>query len=284
MIGFNMSSRDLSKTFTVMNNGNIIYKDYILVTDDDNDNDNIDYYVILNYTTTEKYISYKSIVIQMEPWVYDDTRPWGVKSWGTWAIPNPKEFLHVRRHVDYLNPAQWFFPVPKSISLTNRKNKMIAFLSHKKNDIGHINRISFIQYIESINLDIIDVYGYKNYHDLKSYKGTAPSTEIIQEYKYMLSAENNREYNYATEKIWESFIAITLCFYDGCPNLKDYVPEQSFIPVSLDNQNSLYTILQAINNNAWERSIPYLEQAKSLTIEKYNALNVIHETINNKIL
>jgi len=274
-----MSSIDLTKTFTVMNNGNIIYKDYIFVFDDEEP----DFYVILNYTTHEKYDPSRAMVIQMEPWVYDQSRPWGVKTWGSWSIPSSKDFLHVRRHVDYLNPAQWFFHAPTIVS-TIRKPKLISFLSHKANDIGHINRINFIKYIENTNIDIIDVYGYENYHNLKSYKGKAPSTSIIEQYEYMLSAENNREYNYATEKIWEAFITLTLCFYDGCPNLANYVPKQSYIPVLLDNpEESLYTILKALYTNERQRSLPALVKARKLTIEKYNALNIIYETINNLI-
>jgi len=271
-----MSSRNLIKTFIVMNEGNIIYKNYMFVEDDTN----IDFYVILNYPTTEVYLANKSIVLQMEPWVYDDTKPWGVKTWEEWAIPDCHKFLHVRRHIRYLNPAQWFFHAPKTMNIA-KKDRIIAFLSNKTNDSGHVNRIEFIRYIEKNNLDIIDIYGRQNYHNLTSYKGTAPSSDIITDYKYLLSAENNNEYNYATEKIWEAFISYTLCFYDGCPNLTNYVPKESYIPINLAEQsNTLKTIINMMKNNEWEKRLPFIETARKLTIEKYNALEVIHEVIN----
>lgn len=252
------------------------YKSFIFTSQ----NIDIDYYVIIGYSSTEYYDPKKSIVLQMEPWVYDNSKEWGVKCWGKWSNPSKQEFMHVHRHVDYLNPAQWFLQTPKTINLI-RKNKVIAIISSKYIDTGHINRIDFIRYVESLGHDIIDVYGYQNYHNLKSYKGTIPNKIIIQDYKYMLSAENNNEYNYATEKIWEAFITGTLCFYDGCPNLSDYVSSMSYVPVSLCNySDTLQIILHAMNNDLWSQKLSYILEARKLTIEKYNIFEIVSGIIN----
>ena len=60
-----------------------------------NDPTKIDYYVIIN-STNEYYNLSKTIVFQMEPWVIDPSKNWGVKTWGQWAEPDPTTFLAVR--------------------------------------------------------------------------------------------------------------------------------------------------------------------------------------------
>jgi hypothetical protein len=68
--------------------------------------DEADYYAIVNLPNTEEfYDPKKSMIFQMEPWVYDDSKSWGVKTWGAWANPDPSKFLHVNSHRMFLNPS-----------------------------------------------------------------------------------------------------------------------------------------------------------------------------------
>lgn len=274
LIGAGCSSKHLYDEFIIMNNKNPIYKDIELTYEF------AQFYVILNYVCDDEfYTPSNTIILHMEPWVYDKTKHWGVKTWPYWSNPKDDKYIQVRRHLYYLNPAQWTFEIPKQIKL-NRYNKVIAILSSKTNDIGHINRINFIHYVEKLGLDIIDVYGYKNYHNFKNYKGTIQDKLLIQDYKYILSVENNREYNYATEKIWEAFIAGTLCFYDGCPNLSEYINSKSFITVDCSKYDTtLSTILYAIQNDLWYQNLKYIQDAKDITINKYNIFEIINNIV-----
>jgi hypothetical protein len=274
LIGAGCSSKELYDDFIVMTGGDPIYKDIELT------HSFAQFYVILNYVCDrEFYAPANTIVIHMEPWVYDNTKDWGVKTWPHWSNPDKKKFLQVRRHLDYLNPAQWTFEIPKQINKI-RHDKVIAIISGKVNDVGHINRIEFIHSVERLGLDIIDVYGYKNYHKFKNYKGTIDNKLIIQDYKYLLSVENNREYNYVTEKIWEGFIAGTMCFYDGCPNLSDYVDTRSYIPIDCSKYDeSLSTVLRAIQGDAWSQNLEYILDAREKTINKYSIFEIINNVV-----
>ena len=56
----------------------------------------IDYYVIINSPPADvHYVPEKTIVFQMEPWVEDPSKNWGVKTWGEWATPDPQKFFKV---------------------------------------------------------------------------------------------------------------------------------------------------------------------------------------------
>ena len=274
----NCSKNIIREHFNYMNpNHSYTYKSFTLTL-----NDKADYYVIIGYTN-EYFEEKKTIIFQMEPWVYDSNKLWGIKTWGKWTYPDINKFLHVRKHKEYLNPAQWFFKIPKHINMTDRKDKIIAILSCKRNDIGHINRINLIKYFEELELDVFDVYGYENYHNLKSYKGTINDKSIIQNYKYMLSSENNNEYNYATEKIWEPIVLHTLCFYDGCPNLSDYIDKRAYVPINAFKKDlSVKVIMGCINYNAWEKQVKYIIHEKEKITNHYNALEIIHNFISLK--
>ena len=110
---------------------------------------NIDYYVIINKPQDDKvyYDPSKTIVFQMEPWVEDNSKNWGVKTWGKWANPDPTQFLHVHNHQNYLNNVQWQIKIPQTFPKT-RKNQVLSILSEKNFDTGHQKRIQFIQYLE----------------------------------------------------------------------------------------------------------------------------------------
>jgi GR25 family glycosyltransferase involved in LPS biosynthesis len=257
------SSKELCKEWSIMLNNSYIY-DNIEITYED---DNVDYYIIINkpFNETDIYIPSKTLIFQMEPWVYDKNKNWGVKTWGEWSTPDENRFLYVSNHKKHLNTVQWQIKIPNIISnkkneLLNtkfkRKNKIISILSYKNWDIGHQKRIDFIKFVDkSNNSKNIEVYGKKNYHNFKNYIGKLKDDKkehhLIQ-YKYCLSVENNSEYNYATEKLWEPILCECLCFYWGCPNIEDYIDSRAYVKLDLNNfSESLNIINKAIEEDWW---------------------------------
>jgi GR25 family glycosyltransferase involved in LPS biosynthesis/glycosyltransferase involved in cell wall biosynthesis len=228
--------------------------------------DNVDYYVIINTPyENEYYEPSKTLVFQMEPWVYNNDNNWGVKCWGEWAIPDESKFLYVGTHKKALNNVQWQINVPKQIP-SLRQNKAIAVISGKLWDIGHNKRVNFIRYMEKENQNKIDIYGHKNHHSFKNYKGHLKSDKKENHYihyKYCFAVENNMEYNYSTEKIWESILCECLTFYWGCPNLEDHIDSQAFVRLNLDNfQESMKIINKAIKEDWWSQRIDAIRKEK----------------------
>jgi hypothetical protein len=275
-MGCGLQSEQICKEFLVMNNNNPIYKNLEFTWTDD-----VDYFVIISFATdNDYYIPNRTIVFQMEPNLLNSNNLWGSKMWGKWANPDPNVFLHVRQHPQYLNVAQWMFPVPKNINMI-RKNKIIAIISEKTHDIGHKNRINFIKYVESLGYDIIDVYGMQNYHNFKNYCGTIDSKILQQEYKYVFSSENNYEDGYITEKLWESFISCSLCFYHGSPDADRYIYKNSYIPIDSSNEEeTLQIMLDAIRTDLWSKYLPHIIRMKDITINEYGFFPLVSSIIN----
>lgn len=242
------------------------YKDIQITWEDE-----ADYYVILNHPQKrEFFIPERTIIFQMEPSV-------AIKNWGEWSFPDENKFLFVGTHKNCLNNVQLQMRNIYKDDITIQKiDKISTILSSKNFDPGHIKRINFVKELEKRNIFLIDIYGGQNYHQFINYKGKVPENKIPHDekekcmvgYKYYFQAENNSEYNYATEKIWEPIVCECLCFYWGCPNLEDYLHPLSFVRLNLDNiEESISIIQQAINEDWWSQRIHIIRQ------EKYKILN-----------
>uniref|UniRef100_A0A6C0KYB3 Uncharacterized protein n=1 Tax=viral metagenome TaxID=1070528 RepID=A0A6C0KYB3_9ZZZZ len=243
------------------------------------EDDNIDYYVIINRPISGLYEHYepkKTIIFQMEPWVNDSSKPWGVKTWGEWSEPDETKFLHVNSHKKYLNNVEWHINLPlsevsKQINI-NKMDKISAICSSKNYDYGHILRNNFIKYLSEKNVGLIDVYGRFNYHDFKCYVGPLKDdnkSNGMYQYKYHLACENNYENGYATEKIWDAILSETLCFYWGCPNLEKYIDSNAFVRLDFtDIDKCLNIVKQAIDEDWWSQRIDIIRKEKKRIIEE----------------
>jgi len=250
----------------------------------------VDYYVIINYPRKkpmgeekeeepepemDTYKPEKTIVFQMEPWIQDPSKHWGVKTWEEWSIPDPAKFFKVFTHKTHLNNVQWQIEYPfhdKPVDNTVKKNQVATICSDKKFDTGHVLRINFIKFIQENKITeteerrLLDVYGKENYHHLKNYVGAVKEENkynVYANYKYCLAVENNNELNYATEKIWESILCESLCFYWGCPNLEEYIDPRAFVRLPLEDPAAAVNIIQqAVKEDWWSQRIAVIKQMK----------------------
>jgi hypothetical protein len=264
------SSEQLCKEWSTMSyEGCIQYEGCLQLTSSE-DQGEIDYYVIINSPPAgAHYIPEKTIVFQMEPWIEDPSKNWGVKTWGDWATPDPQKFFKVFTHKTHLNNVQWQidYPFYNKPVVELKQDKVAAICSQKNFDKGHLLRNNFIKYIDfSGTLDMVDVFGRENYHQFKSYKGPVPADNkynVYAFYKYVLAVENNSEHNYATEKLWEAILCESLCFYWGCPNLEDHIDARAFVRLPLEDPvAALQIIQQAIAEDWWTERIAVIKQMK----------------------
>jgi len=245
------SSKDVSKEFSCMNIPEIETVDK-----------DPDYFVVINSPPPgEVYDPAKTTVMQMEPWVYDDSKKWGVKTWREWAEPDPTKFMHVHSHKKFLNNVQWTLGGDLS-KLPEKQDRVSFIVSQKLNDIGHILRHAYVSKFP----EMVDVFGRANYHSLSNYVGKVPGDDrynAYSVYKYALAVENNSEYNYATEKIWEPLLCECLVFYWGCPNLEDYIDSRAFVRLPLENPAEAFEIVRkAIKEDWWSQRIDVIRKMK----------------------
>ena len=273
------SSKQLCKEWSNMCEYGFVWKNYKLVWSDVKDD--IDYYVIINYPPENSYFEpKKTIVFQMEPWVYDQNSNWGVKTWGLWAIPNPNDFLAVRgRKTNFHNNAFWHLEL--SLNELNKpeifkktKGSIISsIISSKYFDEGHIARIDFLKFLEEKGDLELDIWNQDNKHGFSNYRGVVTpyldKSKGLKEYKYYFMIENNYEPNFITEKLWEPILCETLVFYYGCPNVTDYIDSNAFVLLDInDFEKSYQLIKQALREDWWTQRIDIIRKEKNKILDE----------------
>jgi GR25 family glycosyltransferase involved in LPS biosynthesis len=286
------SSEQLCREWSNMCENNYIWKNIEITWS----NENIDYYVIINKPCNDEYYDpSKKIVFQMEPWVNDLNKNWGVKTWGIWAIPDSKNFLEVcGRKTSHHNNCFWQLEISYNDLMhkkIEKKNIISTICSSKYFDEGHIARIDLLKYIESKNdpTFIIDIYNQDNNHEFKNYKG--PVTPYIDKskgmisYKYYFMIENNYEKNFITEKLWEPILCESLVFYYGCPNVSDYINPLAYVLLDVNDFEKSYQIIKnAIEEDLWAQRINIIREEKNKILNNYSFFPKIHNIISNNEL
>ena len=269
------SSKELCDDWNRMSKGNYRWNDIEITWEDKN----IDFYVIINKPfQNDFYIKDRTIIFHMEPWCGNPQQTWGVKTWGEWAEPDESKFLQVRSHTKFFNNGFWQLRATyQDLKTMNfEKTKLMSSIcSSKYFDPGHVKRIDFLKFIESKNDDLVkvDIYNADNDHKFKGYVGPHPhgNKDIgIVPYKYYFMPENNEEYNFMTEKIWEPLLTETVAFYWGCPNLSDYIDPRSYILLDLnDFEKSFNIIKNAILNDEWSKRIEFIRMEKQKVLDYF---------------
>jgi hypothetical protein len=226
-----------------------------------------DYYCVINKTDVNIDLS-KTILFRMEPHIDKNIDTWGEK----WTNLKQDNFKFCGTHELYLNNVEWHLSKTYNELMTEKiiKNEQICnilstVVSDKYIEPGHMKRIDFIKFLETKDI-IVDVYG-GNRFNWDKYKGTLPyhkKDDALFPYRYTFNCENNEIDNYCTEKLYDGILAECLVFYNGYYNIKEKIDERSYVYLYLSNFEKDYqTIKKAIEENWWEKRLPYIKEAKN---------------------
>ena len=139
----------------------------------------------------------------------------------------------------------------------------------------HNKRFLFTQDLKEL-IPEMDLYG----------RGVRPmidKTESLDDYRYHLSIENYIGENHITEKLTDVFLGAALPFYCGCPNAADYFPEESFIPLDIDDVPGSAEIIQrAIRDNEYEKRLTAILEARQRSLYRCSMFGIISEEIEKR--
>lgn len=199
---------------------------------------------------------------------------WVLTSQPPWALPHNGRI--------YSQPALlWFYGAHNGITLNTMKS---SYPDHKTGLIStvcsykkqwhtlHRKRFHFIRKVKE-ELPELDVFGrgIRPIHD---------KSEALDEYRYHIAIENYFGPHHWTEKLADAFLGACLPFYAGCPNAADYFPADSFIPIDIrDPAGAVNIISNAIRENAYEKRLPSILEARRRVLEQYNLFAVLSREI-----
>lgn len=112
--------------------------------------------------------------------------------------------------------------------------------------------------------------------------------EVLKPYKYHVTIENHIGKYHWSEKLSDVFLAECLPFYAGDPAAGEIFPEESFIPIPIDDPKRATEIIkESIANGEYEKRREAVLEAKRLVLTKYNfwaqVIDVIEASKSQKI-
>lgn len=127
----------------------------------------------------------------------------------------------------------------------------------------HAQRYPFTRALKKL-LPELEWYG----HGVRPIRDKA---EALDSFQYHIVIENHICDHYWTEKIADTFLAYSMPFYYGAPNIGSYFPEGSFIPFDIsDVEGTAQLIRQTIADGTYEKNLPAIIRARELLLNRHN--------------
>lgn len=94
----------------------------------------------------------------------------------------------------------------------------------------------------------------------------------LDAYRCHVAIENHVSPHHWTEKLADAFLGFTLPFYHGCPNVTDYFPADSLIPIDITDFDRALSTIKAVlaGEGEYERRLPAIREARRRVLEEYN--------------
>ncbi len=166
--------------------------------------------------------------------------------------------------ISYIKDHDWF----DELTPQTKEDKISIVTSNKnrKKRPYYEKRLNFIKSLQELIPDHLVIYG-------RGVRSVGDKADILLPYKYHLALENCSGRYTWTEKVADPFLCWAYPFYVGCTNLEDDFPPDSFSYVNLlDPIGSSEKMVNAIQNQLWERSLKSIELARNLILKEYNIM------------
>lgn len=155
-----------------------------------------------------------------------------------------------------------------------QKTKLLSTVCSQRT--GHVTlhstRVDFTWRLKK-ELPELDIFG----HGVNPMNDKA---EALDPYRFHIAIENHVYKHHLTEKLPDAFLGYTLPFYHGAPNAADYFPQDSFIPIDInDFKRTLDIIRSHLGNNEYQDRLPYIIEARRRVLEEQNLFAIISSKI-----
>jgi hypothetical protein len=187
-----------------------------------------------------------------------------------WAVPHPNPIFSQCGMI-------WFYGKSHKYAAadfpTNKTRDISTVCSSKQQrHTLHFLRHEFTRRLK-IEMPDMEVFGHGHRH-------IQTKVEALDPFRYHLAIENHYAPHHWTEKLADTFLGGCLPLYFGCPNVFDYFPEESLIPLDIrDFSGSLETISQALRDHAYEKRLPAIREARRLVLEEYALFPMLSQLI-----
>lgn len=153
------------------------------------------------------------------------------------------------------------------------KTKLCSVVcSNKAVTRGHKRRLAFVERLKKELGDEIDVFG-RGFREIKD------KDEALADYRFHIAIENSSHRDYWTEKLADPYLRGCFPIYAGCPNLSDYFPKDSYVPIDISKPDlAIKTIRSVLASKMDVEHAAALAEAKRRVLWEHNALALLERT------
>ena len=219
-------------------------------------------------------------LIQREPkFVRDLVLPRGVNF--------VREVFSYERYYHVSTP--WVLKTREQLLARKTKTKKMSIITsnkwkHRIDLISKINsKTGFLRKTEA------EIFGKDNLTGKfgATYKGVLRDNWIcrasgLESFHFSMAIENSREDNYFSEKLTDCFLMDTMPIYYGCPNIKDFFPEDSIRIIEPQHIEDDCYLQEVIFRPISERESNALEESKMLVLDKFSIWATIEKYISGE--
>jgi hypothetical protein len=161
----------------------------------------------------------------------------------------------------------------KTLKPLQKSNTVSVVLSRKVFHEGHRKRLRLLELLKERLGDRLLIYG-------RGIREIADKADAILPSQYHLSIENTIERSYWTEKLSDALLGYALPIYGGCPNIQDWLPAESVLPINMDNPEEACSAIQrALNSGLYEQRLSAIEEGRKKVILNETVFHVISRAI-----
>jgi hypothetical protein len=154
------------------------------------------------------------------------------------------------------------------------KDRTLSIISSDKTMTpGHELRLGFAMRLKQRLGDRVDFYG-------RGFSAMPDKLLALGRYRYHIAIENACLGDYFTEKLGDAVIAGCYPIYHGCPNLADYLPEESFLRIDIrDFEEAIAAIETALADDLARTRREALREARRRIMYEHNLFPMLVRTI-----
>lgn len=157
----------------------------------------------------------------------------------------------------------------RSLEPPAKKAAISVVLSRKSQLPKHRSRLAFVEAAKKRLGDRFHVFG-RGFQDIRD------KSEAIGPFAYHLVLENNDIEHFWTEKTADAYLGWSLPIFSGCPNLGDYFPPNSFIPLDISRADIAIDALERILEEApYASRLPEIREARMRLLEQFNLFPIL---------
>ncbi|MDX1680719.1 MAG: glycosyltransferase family 10 [Akkermansiaceae bacterium] len=187
------------------------------------------------------------------------------------ALPHPSR-IHSHTGNLWFNGHSYSDLKDKELPEKSRSISTVCSSKQQKHTI-HNDRYQFSHWLME-QIPDMDLYG----HGAKFIKN---KYDALDPYRYHLAIENHSGLHHWTEKLADPYLSGCFPIYYGCPNVRDYFPEESFLEIDIyKRQAALEKIRNLVDDDShYSTRKEAIHEARRLVMEDYNLMSMIESIV-----